>query len=129
MKIYIFWSMFMVVIVVVVIGFVVVQIILKVLSFLLFNNVWQKELEVWGVELKEKLKGELMLEIFLVGQFGLLNCQFEMVVNKIVDMVVVFYSMIFGCFFVMEIVGLLLIFLVVGKISEIMFRCLMELVL
>lgn len=105
----------------------VAQTTLKVSSFLPPNNAWQKELEAWGAELKEKSKGELNLEIFPAGQLGPPNRQFEMAANKIVDVAIVLHSATPGRFPVTEIAGLPLTFPSAGKTSEIMSKRLTEL--
>ncbi len=127
MKIHIFRSMLTAAIAAVAIGPAAAQTTLKVSSFLPPNNAWQKELEAWGAELKEKSKGELTLEIFPAGQLGPPNRQFEMAANKIVDMAVVLHSTTPGRFPVTEIAGLPLTFPAAGKTSEIMSRRLTEL--
>lgn len=127
MKIHIFRSMLTAAIVAAAIGPAAAQTTLKVSSFLPPNNAWQKELEAWGAELKEKSKGELTLEIFPAGQLGPPNRQFEMAANKIVDMAVVLHSTTPGRFPVTEIAGLPLTFPAAGKTSEIMSRRLTEL--
>ncbi|HWU60861.1 MAG TPA: TRAP transporter substrate-binding protein [Ensifer sp.] len=103
------------------------QTTLKVSSFLPPSNAWQKELEAWGAELKEKSKGELSLEIFPAGQLGPPNRQYEMAANKIVDIAVVLHSATPGRFPVTEIAGLPLTFPSAGKTSEIMSKRLTEL--
>jgi TRAP-type C4-dicarboxylate transport system substrate-binding protein len=103
------------------------QTTLKVSSFLPPNNAWQKELEAWGAELKEKSKGELNLEIYPAAQLGPPNRQYQLVTSGQADIAVVLHSATPGRFPVTELAGLPLTFPSAGKTSAIMSRRLTEL--
>lgn len=103
------------------------QTTLKVSSFLPPNNAWQKALEAWGAELKEKTAGDIALEIYPAAQLGPPNRQYQLVTNGVADIAVILHSATPGRFPVTELAGQPLTFPSEGKTSAIMSRRLTEL--
>lgn len=103
------------------------QTTLKASSFLPPNHAWQKILEAWGEELKEKSKGEIALEIYPAAQLGPPNRQYQLVTNGVADLAVILHSATPGRFPVTELAGQPLTFPASGQSSEVMSRRLTEL--
>ena len=100
---------------------------LKVSSFLPPNHTFQKMLEQWSDELKEKSGGELSLEIFPAGQLGPPPRQFELVQQGAVDMAIVLHGATPGRFPMTALAGLPLSYPSAGQTSAITSRRLTEL--
>ncbi|MBD8892194.1 TRAP transporter substrate-binding protein [Roseibium litorale] len=103
------------------------QTTLKASHFLPPNHAWQKVLEAWGEELKEKSKGEIVLEIYPAAQLGPPNRQYQLVTNGVADLAVVLHSATPGRFPVTELAGQPLTFPASGQSSEFMSHRLTEL--
>lgn len=100
---------------------------LRVSSFLPPNHTFNKMLQLWSDELKEKSGGELSLEIFPAGQMGPPPRQFELVTSGAADMAVILHGATPGRFPMTELAGLPLSYPSAGQTSAITSRRLTEL--
>jgi len=100
---------------------------LKVSTFLPPKHTFNRMLEAWGEELKEKSGGELTVEIFPAGQLGPPPRQFDLVKSGAADVSVVLHGATPGRFPMSELAGLPLSSPSAGDESRISSRRLTEL--
>ncbi|TWC76371.1 TRAP-type C4-dicarboxylate transport system substrate-binding protein [Rhizobium sp. SJZ105] len=76
----------------------VAETVLKVSTPLPIAHTFQKTMEAWAQEVKERSGGDLILEIYPAGQLGPMNRQFEVVQSGVADVALIISSQTPGRF-------------------------------